>query len=88
MRAAVAVASLVLVLAGCTSVSPRIIEDSIVRVAVDAPMTTLNPASLAASGSADASAAAAAVDTDVTLVERLSINSLSVVALAARAMAS
>ena len=57
MRAAVAVASLVLVLAGCTSVSPRIIEDSIVRVAVDAPMTTLNPASLAASGSANAAVA-------------------------------
>ena len=51
-----AVASLVVVLAGCTSTSPRIVEDSVVRVAVDAPLSTLNPAS-SASGTADAAVA-------------------------------
>lgn len=54
MRVAVAAASLVVVLAGCTSVPPRIVEDSVVRVAVDAPLATLNPAEAAASESADA----------------------------------
>ena len=47
--AAFGVLALVVALAGCTVAQPRVVDGSIVRVAVDAPLTSLNAASSAGS---------------------------------------